>query len=85
MATEGVTLLFDDGAIAEMAAAAATVNAKLENIGARRLHTVIEKVMEELSFAAADMHGQTVHIDALYVKTRLGEIAGDTDLSRYIL
>jgi ATP-dependent HslUV protease ATP-binding subunit HslU len=85
MATEGVTLQFDDGAIAEMAAAAATVNAKVENIGARRLHTVIEKVMEDLSFSAADMHGQTVLIDADYVKTRLGEIAGDTDLSRYIL
>ena len=85
MATEGVTLEFDDGAIAEMAAAAATVNAKVENIGARRLHTVIEKVMEDLSFTAADMHGQTVHIDADYVKARLGEIADDTDLSRYIL
>ncbi len=85
MATEGVTLQFDDGAVAAMAEAAATVNAKVENIGARRLHTVIEKVMEDLSFSAADMHGQTVVIDADYVNKRLGEIAGDTDLSRYIL
>ncbi|HWU51036.1 MAG TPA: ATP-dependent protease ATPase subunit HslU [Asticcacaulis sp.] len=85
MATEGVTLSFDDGAIAAMAQAAATVNAKVENIGARRLHTVIEKVMEDLSFTAADMSGQTVSIDEAYVKQRLGEIAGDTDLSRYIL
>ncbi|HEX7798767.1 MAG TPA: ATP-dependent protease ATPase subunit HslU [Asticcacaulis sp.] len=85
MATEGVTLTFDDGAIAAMAQAAATVNAKVENIGARRLHTVIEKVMEDLSFTAADMTGQTVAIDAAYVKQRLGEIAGDADLSRYIL
>ena len=85
MATEGVTLTFDDGAIAAMAQAAATVNAKVENIGARRLHTVIEKVMEDLSFTAADMTGQTVSIDAAYVKQRLGEIAGDADLSRYIL
>ena len=85
MATEGVTLTFDDGAIAAMAQAAATVNAKVENIGARRLHTVIEKVMEDLSFTAADMPGQTVAIDAAYVKQRLGEIAGDADLSRYIL
>ncbi len=85
MATEGVTLQFDDGAVAAMAEAAATVNAKVENIGARRLHTVIEKVMEDLSFSAADMHGQTVTIDADYVNKRLGEIAGDTDLSRYIL
>ncbi len=85
MATEGVTLEFDDGAIAAMAEAAATVNAKVENIGARRLHTVIEKVMEDLSYTASDMHGQTVTIDAAYVKQRLGEIAGDADLSRYIL
>jgi len=85
MLTEGVTVIFDDGAIAEMAAAAATVNAKVENIGARRLHTVIEKVMEDLSFTASDMSGQSVTIDAEYVKKRLGEIAGDADLSRYIL
>jgi ATP-dependent HslUV protease ATP-binding subunit HslU len=85
MKTEGVTLSFDDGAIAAMAQAAATVNAKVENIGARRLHTVIEKVMEDLSFTAADMAGQTVNIDEAYVRRRLGEIAGDTDLSRYIL
>jgi len=85
MATEGVALDFDDGAIAAMAEAAATVNAKVENIGARRLHTVIEKVMEDLSYTASDMSGQTVTIDADYVRKRLGEIAGDADLSRYIL
>ncbi|ESQ90351.1 ATP-dependent protease [Asticcacaulis sp. AC460] len=85
MKTEGVTLEFDDGAIAEMAAAAASVNAKVENIGARRLHTVIEKVMEELSYTASDMAGQSVLIDADYVKRRLGDIATDADLSRYIL
>lgn len=85
MATEGVTLAFEDGAIAEMAAAAAQVNAKVENIGARRLHTIIERVMEELSFTAADQTGQTVTITADYVRERLGEVAGDADLSRYIL
>jgi ATP-dependent HslUV protease ATP-binding subunit HslU len=85
MATEGVTLVFDDSAIAVMAEAAATVNAKVENIGARRLQTVIEKVMEDISFTASDMHGQTVTIDADYVKKRLGDIATDADLSRYIL
>ena len=85
MATEGVTVTFDEGAIAAMAEAAATVNAKVENIGARRLHTVIEKVMEDLSYAASDMAGQSVAIDADYVNQRLGEIAGDADLSRYIL
>ncbi len=85
MATEGVTLEFDDGAISAMAEAAATVNAKVENIGARRLQTVIEKVMEDISYTASDMHGQTVTIDAEYVKKRLGDIATDADLSRYIL
>jgi ATP-dependent HslUV protease ATP-binding subunit HslU len=85
MLTEGVTLTFDDGAIAAMAEAAATVNAKVENIGARRLHTVIEKVMEDLSYTASDMSGQTVAIDTEYVKKRLGDIATDADLSRYIL
>ncbi len=85
LATEGVTLEFDEGAIAAMAEAAATVNAKVENIGARRLHTVMEKVMEDLSYTASDMSGQTVKIDADYVRQRLGEIAGDADLSRYIL
>ncbi len=85
LATEGVTVVFDEGAIAAMAEAAATVNAKVENIGARRLHTVMEKVMEDLSYTASDMSGQTVTIDADYVRQRLGEIAGDADLSRYIL
>jgi ATP-dependent HslUV protease ATP-binding subunit HslU len=85
MATEGVTLEFDDGAISAMAEAAATVNAKVENIGARRLQTVIEKVMEDISYTASDMSGQTVKIDADYVKKRLGDIATDADLSRYIL
>ena len=85
MATEGVTLVFEDSAIAVMAEAAATVNAKVENIGARRLQTVIEKVMEEISYTASDMSGQTVTIDADYVKKRLGDIATDADLSRYIL
>jgi ATP-dependent HslUV protease ATP-binding subunit HslU len=85
MATEGVTLEFDDSAIAVMAEAAATVNAKVENIGARRLQTDIEKVMEEISYTASDMSGQTVTIDADYVKKRLGDIATDADLSRYIL
>jgi ATP-dependent HslUV protease ATP-binding subunit HslU len=68
-----------------MAEAAATVNAKVENIGARRLQTVIEKVMEDISYTASDMSGQTVKIDAEYVKKRLGDIATDADLSRYIL
>jgi ATP-dependent HslUV protease ATP-binding subunit HslU len=85
MLTEGLSLNFDASAIIEMAAAAATVNARVENIGARRLQTVIEKVMEDLSFTAADKAGQEITIDADYVKARLGDIATDDDLSRYIL
>lgn len=85
MATEGVTLAFTPDAVKEMAMAAATVNAKVENIGARRLHTIMERVMEELSFTASDKNGQSVTIEAAYVRERLGDIATDTDLSRYIL
>jgi ATP-dependent HslUV protease ATP-binding subunit HslU len=85
LATEGVTVLFDEAAISEMARAAAQVNAKVENIGARRLHTIIEKVMEDLSYAATDQSGQTINITQDYVRERLGEIASDADLSRYIL
>ena len=85
MATEGVTLSFADDAVVEMAKAAATVNAKVENIGARRLSTIVEKIVESLSFNAPDMSGQSVMIDAAYVKEKLGDIATDADLSRYIL
>ncbi len=84
-ATEGVTLSFTDDAIDAMAEAAATVNSTVENIGARRLQTVMEKVVEDLSFRASDLSGQTLTLDAAYVRERLGEIAGNTDLSRYIL
>ncbi|MFN3230265.1 MAG: AAA family ATPase, partial [Asticcacaulis sp.] len=84
-ATEGVTLSFTDDAIDAMAEAAATVNSTVENIGARRLQTVMEKVVEDLSFRASDLSGQTLSLDAAYVRERLGEIAGNTDLSRYIL
>lgn len=85
LATEGVTLTFTEEAIDALADSAVAVNGSLENIGARRLQTVMEKVLEEISFTAADRDGETLTIDADYVRQRLGELTGDTDLSRYIL
>jgi len=85
LATEGVTLVFTEEAIDALADSAVAVNGSLENIGARRLQTVMEKVLEEISFTAADKDGETLTIDADYVRDRLGELTGDTDLSRYIL
>ncbi len=85
LATEGVTLTFTEEAIDALADSAVAVNGSLENIGARRLQTVMEKVLEEISFTAADKDGETLTIDADYVRDRLGELTGDTDLSRYIL
>lgn len=85
MATEGVTLLFKDDAIAEIAEVAAVVNERTENIGARRLYTIMETLLDEISFNAPDMAGQEVVIDASYVKEKLENIIEDEDLSRYIL
>ena len=85
LATEGVTLSFTENGIARVAAIAADVNERVENIGARRLQTMMEKLLEEVSFAAEGMDGVTVTIDAAYVDAQLGAIAGDTDLSKYIL
>ena len=85
MATEGVELDFTPEAIDALADAAVEVNGSVENIGARRLQTVLEKVVEDISFAAADRSGQTVTIDGVYVRERLGELARNADLSRYIL
>jgi ATP-dependent HslUV protease ATP-binding subunit HslU len=61
------------------------VNSKVENIGARRLHTIIEKVLDEISFTATDRSGEKIDIDAKYVKNNLGDIVKDTDLSKFIL
>jgi ATP-dependent HslUV protease ATP-binding subunit HslU len=83
--TEGVRLDFDDSAIREIATIAAEVNARTENVGARRLHTVMERLLDEISFAAPERSGSTVRIDAGYVRERLGPILEDQDLSRYIL
>ena len=85
LATEGVTLTFSEEAIDALADAAVAVNGAVENIGARRLQTVLEKVLEEISFAAADRTGETLVVDAPYVKARIGDLAGDADLSRFIL
>jgi ATP-dependent HslUV protease ATP-binding subunit HslU len=85
MATEGVTLTFTEDAIDALADAAVAVNGSVENIGARRLQTVLEKVVEEISFTAADRSGETVTIDGDYVQERVGALAANADLSRYIL
>ncbi|UCF09967.1 MAG: ATP-dependent protease ATPase subunit HslU [Candidatus Bipolaricaulota bacterium] len=85
LATEEVELAFDEGAIREIAAIAFDLNQTTENIGARRLATVMEKLMEEISFSAEEHAGQEVRIDQEYVRTRLADISQDPDLSRYIL
>jgi ATP-dependent HslUV protease ATP-binding subunit HslU len=85
METEGVTLKFMPDAVEEIASIAANVNGRTQNIGARRLQTVMEKLLEEVSFHAPDMGGQTVTIDAKFVRQRLADIVKDEDLSRYIL
>jgi ATP-dependent HslUV protease ATP-binding subunit HslU len=85
MATEGIELSFEDDAIREIARIAAVVNDRTENIGARRLHTILEKLLEDLSFEAPERQGKAVVIDAAYVRDRLSDIAKDEDLSRYIL
>ena len=85
MATEGVNIEFTQDAIKKIAEAAFRVNEKTENIGARRLHTVMERLMDKISFNASDMDGQTVNIDASYVTEALGEVIENEDLSRFIL
>ncbi len=85
MATENVTVNFTDDGIRALAKIAADVNKSVENIGARRLYTVLERVFEELSFTAPDRGGESVTVDAKYVETYLAELAGQSDLSRYVL
>lgn len=85
MATEGVNIEFTQDAIKKIAEAAFRVNEKTENIGARRLHTVMERLMDKISFNASDMDGQIVNIDASYVTEALGEVIENEDLSRFIL
>ena len=85
METEGITLEFTDDAIDEIAAVAAEVNQNVENIGARRLHTILERVLDEISFTATDRPGETVVIDAAYVGDNMGDLAKNADLSKFIL
>ena len=86
LATEGVKLTFEDDAIREIARMAALLNRTVENIGARRLHTVIERIMENISFDAAEMgDGSEFVVDTALVKERLSEAMTSSDLSRYIL
>jgi ATP-dependent HslUV protease ATP-binding subunit HslU len=83
--TEGVTLDFSEDSIDALADLAAEINSSVENIGARRLHTVMEKLLEEISFTATDRGGERIPIDAAYVRERVGDLAKDSDLSRFIL
>jgi len=85
METEGVRLDFSADAVDEIARIAAQVNERTENIGARRLHTVLERLLDEVSFTAPELHGRTVAIDGATVRERLEPILEDQDLSRYIL
>jgi ATP-dependent HslUV protease ATP-binding subunit HslU len=85
LGTEQLDVQMDDTAIAEVAKLAAQVNEGVENIGARRLQTMMEKLFEELSFEAEEMAGQSVTVDAAYVRDKLSDLASDTDLSKYIL
>jgi len=85
IATEGVEIAFTDDGIAAIAKIAAEVNGQIENIGARRLSTVMEKLLEEISFGAEDRQGTTLTVDGAYVEGQLREVARDTDLSKYVL
>jgi len=85
MGAEDLTLVFEEDAIDRIAALAADINLSVENIGARRLHTVLERLLEEISFTATDRGGETVHITAQDVQDRVGDLAKDADLSKFIL
>jgi len=85
LATEDVTLDYTEDGIAEIARVAAEVNSKVENTGARRLQTVMERLLDEISFTATDRAGETVVIDKAYVQTHVSELAKDQDLSKFIL
>jgi ATP-dependent HslUV protease ATP-binding subunit HslU len=85
MKTEGVNLEFTDDAVDAIADIAVAVNSSVENIGARRLQTVMERILDDVSFRASDLGGQTVKIDAAYVEEHIGDLAKNADLSRFIL
>jgi ATP-dependent HslUV protease ATP-binding subunit HslU len=85
MATEGVKLVVTEDGVAALARIAADINASVENLGARRLQTVMERVLDDVSFTATDRSGETVTMDAAFVEKHVGGLARDTDLSKFIL
>lgn len=85
LGTEKVTLRFEDSAIDAIADLAAEVNRGVENIGARRLHTILERLLEEISFTATDKGGETIAIDDAYVRDKVAGLAKNADLSKFIL
>ena len=85
MATEGVLVEFTDDAVETIADVAYETNQRTQNIGARRLYTVMEKLFEDISFSAPERGGQEIAIDAAYVRAQLKDVVGDDDLARYIL
>ena len=85
LGTEDVTLEFTDDAISEIATVAADVNRAVENIGARRLHTVLERLLDDISFTATDRGGETIVIEAETVRERVSDLAKNADLSKFIL
>ena len=85
MGTENIDLTFDDSAVEALAELASDINDRIENIGARRLHTVLERLLEDISFTATDRSGETITVDAAYVKDKVASLAQKGDLSRFIL
>jgi ATP-dependent HslUV protease ATP-binding subunit HslU len=85
LATEGINLEFSEEGVAALAGIAVQINSSVENIGARRLHTVLERVLDEVSFSAPDREGQTIVVDRAYVESHVGDLARNADLSRFIL
>ena len=85
MGTEDVTLAFSDDAVEEIATLAEEVNSGVENIGARRLHTILERLLEEISFTASDRPGDSITIDSAYVREQVADLAKNADLSKFIL
>jgi ATP-dependent HslUV protease ATP-binding subunit HslU len=85
LSTEKVELVFDDHGINKIAELATEINQNIENIGARRLHTIMEKLLEDISFTASDIGPATINIDTPYVEKNLGELIKSQDLSKFIL
>ena len=85
LGTEKVKLVFDDNGIDKIAELATEINQNIENIGARRLHTIMEKLLEDISFSASDMGSTTININTSYVEKNLGELIKSQDLSKFIL